>query len=157
MIAIGVNTEGYREVLGLMLGDSESEASWSQFFSWLKSRNLRGVDLVVSDGHSGLVKAVRRHFQGITWQRCQTHFMRNIMDAKVNNIDDPAKLQVGQKLFIPDINQMSFTSKEGAAITSYSYVTFDPDTLLKGIEDKSVVKRNGYNQRRKCFLCSRVS
>jgi putative transposase len=50
-------------------------------FSWLKSRNLRGVELVVSDDHGGLVKAVRRYFQGVTWHRCQTHFMRNIMDA----------------------------------------------------------------------------
>ncbi|MDT2261820.1 transposase [Paenibacillus larvae] len=46
MIAIGVNTEGYREVLGLMLGDTESEASWSEFFSSLKGRGLRGVDLI---------------------------------------------------------------------------------------------------------------
>lgn len=55
MIAIGINTEGYREALGLMTGDSESEFSWSEFFAWLKSRNLRGVDLVVSDDHRGLV------------------------------------------------------------------------------------------------------
>lgn len=66
MIAICINNEGYREILGLMLGDSESEASWSEFFAWLKSRNLRGVDLVVSDDHGGLVKAVRIHFQGVT-------------------------------------------------------------------------------------------
>ena len=64
-----------------MLGDSESEASWSQFFYWLKSRNLRGVERVVSDDHGGLVKAVRRYLQGVTWRRCQAHFMRNIMDA----------------------------------------------------------------------------
>ena len=81
MIAIGINTEGYREVLGLMIGDSESEASWKQFFSWLKNRNLRGVEFIVSDDHSGLVKAVCRQLQGVTWQRCQTHFMRNILDA----------------------------------------------------------------------------
>ena len=73
MIATGVNTDGYREVLGLMLGDTESEASWSEFFGWLKSRGLRGVDLIVSDDHGGLVRAIRQHFQGVTWQRCQTH------------------------------------------------------------------------------------
>lgn len=88
MVAIGINTEGYREVLGLMLGDSESEESWSEFFSWLKSRNLRGVELVVSDDHRGLVKAIRNHFQGITWQRCQTHFMRNIMDAAPKSLKE---------------------------------------------------------------------
>ena len=69
MIAIGINTEGYREDIGLMLGDRDSEASWSQFFSWLKSSTLRGVELVVSDDHGGLVTAVRRSFQGVTWNR----------------------------------------------------------------------------------------
>ncbi|GMA63073.1 hypothetical protein GCM10025859_35130 [Alicyclobacillus fastidiosus] len=81
MIATGVNEEGYREILGLMLGDGESEAGWSKFFSWLKERGLNGVDLVVSDSHAGLVKALLSHFTGCTWQRCQTHFMRNLLDA----------------------------------------------------------------------------
>ena len=51
LIGIGVHTDGNREVLGFMLGDSESEASWGEFFSWLKSRGLRGVDRIVSDDH----------------------------------------------------------------------------------------------------------
>jgi len=81
LMATGINGEGCREVLGMRIGDSESEASWSDLFSWLKKRGLRGVDLVVSDDHRGLVKAVQTHFQGATWQRCQTHLMRNLMDA----------------------------------------------------------------------------
>lgn len=81
LLAYGINTDGYRELLGLMLGDSESEASWSEFFAWLKGRELRGVDFIVSDHHGGLVRAIRQHFQGVTWQRCQTHFMRNLLDA----------------------------------------------------------------------------
>lgn len=81
LVAIGVNADGFREILGLQLGDSESEASWSSFFSWLKRRGLSGVDLVVSDAHGGLVNAVRRQFQGCTWQRCQTHFTRDILQA----------------------------------------------------------------------------
>jgi putative transposase len=64
LIATGVNAQGYREILGLQLGDSESEASWTAFFTWLKRRGLQGVDLVVSDDHGGLVKAVRVQFQG---------------------------------------------------------------------------------------------
>jgi transposase-like protein len=80
LIGVGVNEEGYREVLGVMIGDSESEESWGEFFSWLKGRGLHGVDLVVSDHHKGLVQAIYRHFQGATWQRCQTHFMRAIFD-----------------------------------------------------------------------------
>lgn len=81
LIATGINREGYREILGLTLGDSESKASWSEFFGRLKARGLKGVDLVVSDDHKGLVNAIETHFQGATWQRCQTHFIRNILDA----------------------------------------------------------------------------
>ena len=51
MIATGINEEGYREILGVMLGDSESEAGWRTFFAWLKDRGLHGVDVVVSDSH----------------------------------------------------------------------------------------------------------
>ncbi|MBE3519257.1 MAG: IS256 family transposase [Firmicutes bacterium] len=81
LVATGINQDGYREVLGLMIGDSESRESWYEFFDWLKGRGLRGVDLVVSDDHKGLVEAVETCFQGATWQRCQTHFIRNILDA----------------------------------------------------------------------------
>ena len=71
MIVTGVNEEGYREILGIMLGDSGSEASWSAFFSWLKGRDLLGTDVVVSDSQAGLVKALKAQFQGCTWQRCR--------------------------------------------------------------------------------------
>jgi putative transposase len=76
LIAIAVNEEGYREILGMKIGDSESEATWSEFFTWLKGRGLRGVEIITSDDHGGLVKAIRKHFQGVSWQRCQTHFKR---------------------------------------------------------------------------------
>ena len=81
MLAYGANVDGYRGFLGVMLGVSESEASWSEFYYWLKSRDMRGVDVIVSDHHGGLVKAIRQHFQVVTWQRRQTHFMRNILDV----------------------------------------------------------------------------
>lgn len=81
MIATGIHLEGRREVLGLQVGDTESEQSWGEFFQQLKQRGLRGVEMITSDHHGGLVRAVRQHMQGVTWQRCQTHFMRNILDA----------------------------------------------------------------------------
>jgi transposase-like protein len=81
LIATGVNTDGYREILGFFLGDSESEASWSAFFATLKQRGLSGVDLVVSDNHQGLVKALLSQFQAASWQQCQTHLTRNVLSA----------------------------------------------------------------------------
>jgi putative transposase len=103
MVATGINEQGYREVLGLMLGDSESEASWSAFFSWLKGRDLRGTDIVVSDSHSGLVKALKTQFQGCTWQRCQTHFLRNCLDATPKALHDEVHGRVRAILDAPDL------------------------------------------------------
>ena len=80
LIAIGVNQEGYREIIGFRIANSETEDSWGEFFGSLKERGLRNVDFVTSDNHKGLVKAVRKHFVNATWQRCQTHFSRNVSD-----------------------------------------------------------------------------
>ncbi|WP_066355652.1 IS256 family transposase, partial [Fervidicola ferrireducens] len=102
LIAVGVNEEGYREILGLMIGDSESEESWSEFFSWLKQRGLHGVDLVVSDHHNGLIRAIHKYFQGATWQRCQTHFMRNILDKTPKVLQKEIHTKVRAILEAPD-------------------------------------------------------
>ena len=79
LIVSGINEEGMRELLGLWLGDSESEGTWTDMFAGLKRRGLRGVEVLVSDDHAGLVKAVQRHFQGVIWQRCQVHLQRNVL------------------------------------------------------------------------------
>ena len=79
VIAMGVNADGRRELLGLQVGDSESEGFWKAFIGSLKERGLTGVKLVVSDAHVGLTKAIRRMFQGCSWQRCRVHFARNLL------------------------------------------------------------------------------
>lgn len=94
LIATGINEEGYRELIGLSVGETESAATWGSLFSRLKERGLRGVDVVTSDQHSGLVKAVREQFEGVTWQRCQTHFMRNVLDATPKALRDEMKAHV---------------------------------------------------------------
>lgn len=79
LVAYGVSEDGTREPLDLLIADSETQCSWEDLFLQLKHRGLNGVELVVSDNHSGLVAALKRHFQGAQWQRCQVHFMRNIL------------------------------------------------------------------------------
>jgi len=79
MVVIGISSSGHREILSVEIGHSENEHHWSEVFQDLKSRGLRGVQYVVSDDHQGLVKALKRAFQGASWQRCQVHFMRNFM------------------------------------------------------------------------------
>jgi transposase-like protein len=81
VVAMGVNEDGRRELLGLKVGDSESETFWAEFISHLKERDLDGVKLVISDAHSGLTKAIRRQLQGCVWQRCRVHFSRNLLQC----------------------------------------------------------------------------
>ena len=79
VVAMGVNADGRRELLGIQVGDSESESFWSTFIGSLKERGLTVVKLVVSDAHVGLTKAIRRMLQGSCWQRCRVHFARNLL------------------------------------------------------------------------------
>jgi transposase-like protein len=81
VIATGVTEDGGREVLGIMVGDSETEAFWTQFLRSLRERGLSGVRLVISDSHSGLVKAIRKVMIGAAWQRCRVHFVRNVFSV----------------------------------------------------------------------------
>jgi putative transposase len=78
VIAIGVNSDGRREVLGLDICRSEAETFWSEFLRKLARRGLRGVKLVISDAHEGLKKAAVKVL-GASWQRCRVHFMRNAL------------------------------------------------------------------------------
>ena len=77
-IAVAVNTDGRREVLGMAIGVSEAETFWVEFLRRLKRRGLAGVKLVISDAHEGIKAAVARVFRA-TWQRCRVHFMRNAL------------------------------------------------------------------------------
>jgi transposase-like protein len=78
IVAVGVNTDGRREVLGMTVGHSEAEPFWVEFRRSVARRGLRGVKLVVSDAHEGLKAAIAKVL-GATWQRCRVHFMRNAM------------------------------------------------------------------------------
>lgn len=79
VVATGIAADGSREVLGLDVGDSEDETFWRGFLTSLKQRGLSGVKLVISDQHAGLVKALKRSFQGAAHQRCRVHFARNLL------------------------------------------------------------------------------
>ena len=78
IIAVAVNTDGRREIIGLKIGPSEAETFWSGFLKTLVRRGLKGVKLVVSDAHEGLKQAIARVL-GATWQRCRVHWMRNAL------------------------------------------------------------------------------
>ncbi len=79
VVATGVRADGGREVLGLQVGDSEHGAFWTAFLRSLRARGLQGVRLVISDAHEGLKSAIGAVLIGSAWQRCRTHFMRNVL------------------------------------------------------------------------------
>ncbi|NVN50651.1 Mobile element protein [Mycolicibacterium hippocampi] len=79
LIAVGVNAEGYREILGIDVTTAEDGAGWLTFWRSLTARGLSGVKLVTSDAHAGLVAAIGATLPGATWQRCRTHYTTNLM------------------------------------------------------------------------------
>jgi transposase-like protein len=79
LIATGVNADGYREILGIDVTSSEDGAGWLAFLRGLAARGLSGVALVTSDDHAGLVNAIAAVLPGASWQRCRTHYHRNLL------------------------------------------------------------------------------
>ncbi|OPZ65755.1 MAG: Transposase, Mutator family [Firmicutes bacterium ADurb.Bin506] len=138
LIATGINSAGAREILGLRVADGESEDSWREFFGWLKARGLHGVDLVVSDNHGGLVNAVAVEFQGASWQRCQTHFTKNILDACPKSVQKDLHARLRLMFEAPDMN----TAREllGGIINDFSGRAPNAiDRLEAGFEDAMAV------------------
>ena len=93
-IAIGVDQQGERHIVGFELGAGESEAFWLEFLRSIKARGLEEVKLVISDAHSGLVSALSQALSGAAWQRCTVHFMRNVL----SQISHKDKRQVADAL-----------------------------------------------------------
>src|SRR4030095_11420993 len=79
LIAVGVNGDGQREVLGVDVSSQEDGAGWLAFLRSLTARGLSGVRLVISDAHRGLVDAIGATLGGAAWQRCRTHYLRNLL------------------------------------------------------------------------------
>ena len=88
MIAIGVDWEGRRNVLAVELANRESQSSWRGFCLALKERGLQGVELVITDDHAGLRKAIAEVFTEAVWQRCYVHFLRNALDYLPRKADN---------------------------------------------------------------------
>ncbi len=101
IIAVAVNTDGKREIVGLHIGPSEAETFWSTFLKGLLRRGLHGVKLVISDAHEGLKSAIRRAFSA-SWQRCRVHWMRNALSYVPKAQQSMAAAALRQAFIQPD-------------------------------------------------------
>lgn len=86
-VAIGVDAEGYRRVLGVSVSQSEAEVHWREFFKSLIARGMHGLELIVSDAHGGIAEARKACFAGVPWQRCQFHLMQNAFQHVPKSVD----------------------------------------------------------------------
>jgi putative transposase len=102
VVAIGVTQTGERTVLGASTGLSEDHQFWVTFLRSLVKRGLRGVRLVISDGHEGLRQAIAKVLAGTTWQRCRVHFMRNLLSTVPKQAQDPVGAIVRMVFVEPD-------------------------------------------------------
>jgi putative transposase len=93
-VAIGVDWEGRRQVLGVEMANRESRSSWREFMAGLRERGLHGVEYVVSDDHAGLKAAIREVLPEAAWQRCYVHFLRNALDYLPRKHDDDCLMEL---------------------------------------------------------------
>ncbi len=137
IIAVAVNTDGVREVLGMAVGPSEAEPFWTSFLRSLTRRGLRGVKLVISDAHEGLKAAAAKVLKS-TWQRCRVHFMRNAL----------AHAGKGQRqMVLAMINTVFAQDTQEAAITQWRSVA----DQLRSKFPKLAVLMDGAESRRSGF------
>jgi len=138
-IAIGVDRQGERHILGFELGAGETEAFWTEFLRSLRERGLNQAMLVISDAHKGLVSSLSRVFSGAAWQRCSVHFMRNIL----SQIAHKDKKQVAEALKLifrqPDYHSAQMYL-ERLAVAMQSRWPKASEMLLEAKEDILVYK-----------------
>ena len=98
MLAVGIGEDGQREILGLETAFSETEEGWRRFIRRPKDRGLSGVEMATSDAHDGLRQALQEAFPGLIWQRCQSHFRRNVLNQTPSGYRDEMHQVLGRVL-----------------------------------------------------------
>jgi len=110
LIIVGIRDDGLREILGASIAESEDSGYWSTLFRSLKDRGLEGVEMVISDAHKGIQKAVESSFLGASWQYCQVHFSRAVLES-ISNKDKP-EIAEKLKVALDDESKMQDLARE---------------------------------------------
>jgi transposase-like protein len=117
-IAIGVKASGRREILGFMMSTKETKSAYVEFFKSMKARGLERFDLVTSDAHDGLREAIKQEFLGTSWQRCQTHFSRNMLDKTPKKMWQEVKVLLYDIYTAPSIEKARERANEAIRLLS---------------------------------------
>jgi len=125
IVAVGVNSDGRREVLGMTVGHSEAEPFWVEFLRSLARRGLRGVKLVISDAHEGLKAAITK-ILGAAWQRCRVHFMRKAAPCPLDHVNRQFRAEHPNALWLSDFTYV-------ATWAGFVYVAFVIDAYARRI------------------------
>jgi transposase-like protein len=133
LVAYGVNNIGERQVVGCSLAAGEMETAWRGFLEGLVARGLSGVQLVISDAHTGLRAGIRGVFNGTTWQRCSVHFLRNVLSRLPRNAQSFASAAVRAMFRQPD-RQMA-KEAAGKAIALLEPKHPDAAQVIRNAED----------------------
>ena len=165
MIAIGFNTDGRKEIIGFDIHEKESEPNWAEFIGNLKDRGLRGVDIVISDNHKGLVKAIKENLPGASWQRCQVHFTRNILDkapkkylaglaTELREIFNCSTINEARKLRDEVVNEYQDVAKEAMQILDEGFedamvIMALPAKYRKSLRSTNILERQNREVRRR--------
>lgn len=105
MVAYATNSEGCKEVIGFDLFDNESNNTWFMFIESLKRRGLHGVRMITSDAHPSILYAIKKIYPDVPWQRCQTHFSRNIMDKTPTKYQKGLQYELSEMYSAPSIQE----------------------------------------------------
>jgi putative transposase len=111
-IAIGIDSKGFKNIVGFMISDSESEETWQSFYQSMINRGLTNVEMVISDAHQGQVSAIQKSFTESVWQRCQVHFLRNVMDKLPKKSTQEIRNEIKELFRINDIDAARITKNK---------------------------------------------
>ena len=138
LVALAITSDGSREIVGFDIFDAEDNYSWQTFFKDLKARGLEGINMVISDSHKSILRAITKTYPDAAWQRCQVHFTRDILD------ETPMRFKEGLKTELRNMFNAS-TIEEARAIRDGISGDYGPvaskavEILDKGFEDSMTV------------------